>query len=160
MAFCLTVWITHFDAAVFANEDGSTTRALYEWFHFKPEVGAQVDVFEDGDELIIHKAEKAANTIDNLQDKININIVNENNNTQSVGDYVQYGRVVNKWIYFILAFFLGWIGIHKFYSGFTGKGIMYLLFCWTAIPTVTAFFTSIMTLLKPADQNGNIVVTS
>nr|OUZ34910.1 hypothetical protein A5889_000385 [Enterococcus sp. 9D6_DIV0238] len=97
---------------------------------------------------------------DNLQDKISINIVNENNNTQSVGGYVQQGRVVNKWIYFILAFFLGWIGAHKFYSGFSGKGIMYLVFSWTGIPALIAFFTAIMTLLKPADQNGNIIVSS
>lgn len=149
-----------FDDVVIANEDGSTTRAVYEWFNFKPEVGDLVDVFEDGDELIIHKAEKVASATDNLQDKININIVNENNNTQSVGGYVQHGRVVNKWVYFILALFLGGIGVHKFYSGFSGKGIMYLVFSWTLIPAIIAFFTSIMTLLKPADQNGNIVVTS
>ncbi|MGX7127778.1 TM2 domain-containing protein [Enterococcus wangshanyuanii] len=77
-----------------------------------------------------------------------------------MGGYVQQGRVVNKWIYFILAFFLGWIDAHKFYSGFSGKGIMYLVFSWTGIPALIAFFTAIMTLLKPADQNGNIVVTS
>ncbi|MGX7243477.1 TM2 domain-containing protein [Enterococcus quebecensis] len=146
-----------FEDVVIANEDGSTTRAQYEWFNFKPEIGDIVDVFEDGDELIIHKVEK---TSENLQDKININIVNENNNTQTVGGYVQHGRVVNKWLYFILAFFLGGVGAHKFYSGFTGKGIMYLVFFWTTIPGIIAFFTSIATLLKPADQNGNIVVNS
>ncbi|MBO0440410.1 TM2 domain-containing protein [Candidatus Enterococcus ikei] len=146
-----------FEDVVIANEDGSTTRALYEWFNFKPEIGDLVDVFPDGDELIIHKATTIA---ENIQDKININIVNENNNTQTVGGYVQHGRVVNKWIYFILAFFLGWFGVHKFYSGFTGKGIMYLVFSWTGIPAIIAFFTAIATLLKPADQNGNIVVTS
>ncbi|MBO0423227.1 TM2 domain-containing protein [Enterococcus plantarum] len=146
-----------FEDVVIANEDGSTTRALYEWFNFKPEIGDLVDVFPDGDELIIHKAVPAT---DNLQDKININIVNENNNTQSVGGYVQYGKVVNKWVYFLLAFLLGGIGAHKFYSGFSGKGIMYLLFSWTMIPGIIAFFTSIATLLKTADQNGNIVVTS
>ncbi|MGM0219949.1 TM2 domain-containing protein [Enterococcus sp. AZ126] len=149
-----------FDDVVIANEDGSTTHALYEWFNFKPEIGDLVDVFEDGDELIIHKTEKTVSAAENLQDKININIVNENNNTQTVGGYVQHGRVVNKWVYFILAFFLGWLGAHKFYSDFIGKGIMYLVFSWTAIPGIVAFFTTIITLLKPADQNGNIVVTS
>lgn len=146
-----------FDDVVIANEDGSTIRALYEWLNFKPEIGDIVDVFPDGDELIIHKATVAT---DNLQDKININIVNENNNSQSVGGYVQYGRVVNKWVYFILALFFGGIGAHKFYSGFSGKGIMYLIFCWTMIPALIAFFSAIATLLKPADQNGNIVVSS
>jgi TM2 domain-containing membrane protein YozV len=34
----------------------------------------------------------------------------------------------------LLAFFLGWVGAHKFYLGQTGLGIAYLLFFWTTIP--------------------------
>lgn len=34
----------------------------------------------------------------------------------------------------LLAFFLGWIGVHRFYLGQTGLGIVYLLLCWTSIP--------------------------
>ncbi|HEX2573335.1 MAG TPA: TM2 domain-containing protein, partial [Polyangia bacterium] len=34
----------------------------------------------------------------------------------------------------ILAFTLGGIGVHRFYLGQTGMGIVYLLFCWTFIP--------------------------
>jgi TM2 domain-containing membrane protein YozV len=40
----------------------------------------------------------------------------------------------------ILCFFLGGFGLHKFYLGQTGAGIVYLLFCWTMIPGVIAFF--------------------
>ncbi len=44
----------------------------------------------------------------------------------------------------ILALLLGGIGIHRFYLGQNGLGILYLLFCWTLIPTVVgvidAFF--------------------
>ena len=40
----------------------------------------------------------------------------------------------------ILAFFLGGIGIHRFYLGQTGKGFLYLLFCWTLVPSVVAIF--------------------
>jgi TM2 domain-containing membrane protein YozV len=40
----------------------------------------------------------------------------------------------------ILALFLGGIGAHKFYLGQTGLGILYLLFCWTYIPAIIAFF--------------------
>jgi TM2 domain-containing membrane protein YozV len=36
----------------------------------------------------------------------------------------------------ILAFLLGGIGVHKFYLGDTGKGILYLVFCWTCIPAI------------------------
>jgi TM2 domain-containing membrane protein YozV len=40
----------------------------------------------------------------------------------------------------LLALFLGGIGIHRFYLGQSGKGILYLIFCWTFIPSILAFF--------------------
>jgi TM2 domain-containing membrane protein YozV len=40
----------------------------------------------------------------------------------------------------LLTFFLGGIGIHKFYLGENSAGILYLLFCWTLIPGLIAFF--------------------
>ena len=39
----------------------------------------------------------------------------------------------------ILAFLLGGLGVHKFYLGQAGQGILYLLFCWTLIPAFVAF---------------------
>lgn len=36
----------------------------------------------------------------------------------------------------ILALFLGDIGIHKFYLGQAGQGVLYLLLCWTFIPVI------------------------
>ncbi len=72
------------------------------------------------------------------------------------GPIVYSGKPVNKVIYCLLAFFLGGIGIHKFYAGKTGSGIMFLLFCWTGIPAIIALFNLIGGLLKPADANGNI----
>jgi TM2 domain-containing membrane protein YozV len=41
----------------------------------------------------------------------------------------------------VLAFFLGGIGVHKFYLGETGKGLLYLLFCWTLVPAILAFIS-------------------
>lgn len=38
----------------------------------------------------------------------------------------------------LLAIFLGGLGAHKFYMGQTGLGILYLLFCWTYIPSIIA----------------------
>jgi TM2 domain-containing membrane protein YozV len=43
----------------------------------------------------------------------------------------------------LLAIFLGIFGIHKFYLGQTGKGILYLVFCWTIIPAVIGFIEGI-----------------
>jgi TM2 domain-containing membrane protein YozV len=38
----------------------------------------------------------------------------------------------------LLAFFLGHFGGHRFYMGEVGLGILYLLFCWTGIPTLVS----------------------
>jgi TM2 domain-containing membrane protein YozV len=40
----------------------------------------------------------------------------------------------------LLCFFLGGIGIHKFYLGKKNDGIIYLVFCWTYIPAIVAIF--------------------
>lgn len=36
----------------------------------------------------------------------------------------------------ILAILLGGLGIHKFYLGAWGWGLVYLIFCWTYIPVI------------------------
>ncbi|OJG70784.1 hypothetical protein RV11_GL000846 [Enterococcus phoeniculicola] len=142
---------------VIAQDDHSTVRFPYELLDFTPEVGDLVEVFPDGDSAIIFKVDQPSKK---QEDQISINIVNEQTNNQT--QYAGYmgGKVVNKWIYFLLAFFLGGFGIHKFYSGFTGKGILYIIFSWTFIPSLIAFCTCIATLLKPADAAGNIIVTA
>lgn len=42
-----------------------------------------------------------------------------------------------------LALLLGGIGMHKFYLGRPGQGMLYLLFCWTLIPAVVGFLEGI-----------------
>lgn len=49
----------------------------------------------------------------------------------------------NKTVAGLLALFLGGFGIHKFYLGRIGIGIVYLIFCWTFIPAFIAFFEAI-----------------
>ena len=44
----------------------------------------------------------------------------------------------------LLAFFLGGFGVHKFYLGRVGQGILYLLFFWTFIPTILAIIEMII----------------
>ena len=46
----------------------------------------------------------------------------------------------------IFALLLGTFGAHKFYLGNTGKGILYLCFCWTAIPTFISLIEGIQYL--------------
>ena len=38
----------------------------------------------------------------------------------------------------LLAVFLGGVGAHKFYLGQSGLGVLYLVFCWTFIPSIIA----------------------
>ena len=67
-------------------------------------------------------------------------------------------RSVNKVVYLVLCFFLGGLGIHKFYAGKTGMGILYLVFCWTGIPAIVAFIEFILGIFKKADAQGNITL--
>jgi len=46
----------------------------------------------------------------------------------------------------LLAFFLGGFGAHKFYLGRLAAGFLYLIFCWTFIPSIIAFIEFIIYL--------------
>ncbi|MCR5422771.1 MAG: NINE protein [Bacilli bacterium] len=47
----------------------------------------------------------------------------------------------------LLAFFLGGFGVHEFYVGKTGAGILMLIFFWTGIVEIIAFVHFILILL-------------
>jgi TM2 domain-containing membrane protein YozV len=51
----------------------------------------------------------------------------------------------------LFAFFLGGLGVHKFYLGQIGWGVVYLLFCWTFIPAIVAFIEAIIYLTMSDD---------
>jgi TM2 domain-containing membrane protein YozV len=54
--------------------------------------------------------------------------------------YQQYEAVCrDEVVGILLALFLGSFGIHHFYLRRTGLGILYLCFCWTAIPGFLGF---------------------
>jgi TM2 domain-containing membrane protein YozV len=46
----------------------------------------------------------------------------------------------------VLCFFLGGIGVHKFYLGKTVQGLIYLGFCWTYIPAIFSLAEGIIYL--------------
>ncbi len=52
----------------------------------------------------------------------------------------------NKVVAGVLALLAGSFGIHKFYLGQTGWGIMYALFFWTGIPSFMGFIEGIIYL--------------
>ena len=122
---------------IIATDEKEIIRVPYEELDWRPEVHDEVEVFKDGDNLIITR-------------------VNDNTQNQQVST-IQSGRVVNKLVYVLLALFLGGLGAHKFYSGKTFMGILYLVFSWTFIPSVLGLIEAIIGALKPSDSNGNIV---
>jgi len=60
--------------------------------------------------------------------------------------------VKNKIVAGLLGIFLGGLGIHKFYLGKIGTGIVYIIFCWTCIPAFIGFIEGIVYLCS-SDEN-------
>lgn len=58
----------------------------------------------------------------------------------------------------LLTFFLGGIGAHKFYFGDKKKGMMYLGFCWTFIPSIIALF-ELSSVKKHAEDYNNALAS-
>jgi len=48
----------------------------------------------------------------------------------------------------ILGILLGGLGIHKFYCGKIGAGVVYILLCWTYIPAIVGLVEGIMYLTQ------------
>jgi len=48
----------------------------------------------------------------------------------------------------IFALLLGGLGVHKFYMGKIGMGILYLVFCWTFVPSIVGFIEGIVFLTE------------
>ena len=46
----------------------------------------------------------------------------------------------------VFGILLGGLGVHKFYLGKIGWGILYLLFCWTGIPSIVGLIEGILYL--------------
>ena len=72
---------------------------------------------------------------------------------------------VDKLVYILLAFFLGALGVHKFYAGQTGMGIIYLVMClasFLVIPglvlLVCVWWEIIVAAMANADENGRITL--
>jgi TM2 domain-containing membrane protein YozV len=54
----------------------------------------------------------------------------------------------SKGLAIFLAFFFGGLGIHKFYLGKPGWGILYFLFFWTFIPLILSIIEAIIMLFR------------
>ena len=147
------------EIVVIGTDNGGILEVRKDDLDFEPVIGDVVDVFTSETSVIVTKKEvEAAAGINTDKAGINITIQNENASNNSGVTAGPTGKVVNKIAYVVLAILLGDIGVHKFYAGKIGLGIVYLIFCWTAIPAVIGLIEGIIAAFKPADQNGNIVV--
>lgn len=54
----------------------------------------------------------------------------------------------NRGIAIVLALFLGWLGIHKFYLGRIKTGMLYLLFSWTGVPLLISIIDLLVLLMS------------
>jgi TM2 domain-containing membrane protein YozV len=143
------------DVISIGTDDGKIKEVRTSDLNFAPVIGDEVEIFENENSVIVTK--KQLNIQSAANSGININV--SNSQTAAQPTYVANNtKAVNKVIYCILAFFLGGIGIHKFYAGKIGAGILYILFCWTGIPALIAFIEFIVALCKRSDSNGNILV--
>ena len=136
-------------------DDGSIKEVRLSDCNFIPELNDEVEIFTTETNTIVHKLHKLVPTT--KHDGINISINNENQ-TQSPSGYVASGKVVSKTVYLLLTFFLGGFGIHKFYAGKIGTGVIFLLFSFTGIPVIIALIEFFIACFKPSDINGNIIV--
>ncbi len=71
---------------------------------------------------------------------------NENEFDQNEDDEYYEIRPSKRTTAGIFALLLGTFGVHRFYMGYTGLGILYLLFCWTGIPTILGLIEGIIYL--------------
>ena len=66
--------------------------------------------------------------------------------------------MVSKGTYIALCLFLGGAGLHKFYAGKWGQGLLYLALSWTGISVVLALFDLLIAMFKRPDEYGEIQV--
>ena len=148
------------DKIVIGLDSGTVVEALPQNVPFRPLEGEVVEVFNNAGVIYVSQVkEKPINKhMNDNREGIQINIDNSNRAPTPPPIVMQGGAIVDKVTYVLLAFFLGGLGIHKFYAGKSGSGFLYLIFCWTFIPAIIAFFEAICAIAKPSDPNGNIQV--
>lgn len=58
----------------------------------------------------------------------------------------------NRVVAALLALFVGSLGIHKFYLGQVGLGVVYLLFSWTFIPAIIALVEFVILIVMSDEE--------
>lgn len=167
------------DFIVVADEDRNVTKIPTTAFDFAPVLNQKVEVYQLDDEFIVNEVKEVETYLstqdtkasqfdaETLKEKIHINIINENNpqnfnsnySSQTQynypNDYYQTGGV-NKWLFILVALFLGGFGVNFFMIRRPFLGILCLLLFWTWIPAGIGVIHSLVALFKIPDYDGNI----
>ena len=109
--------------------------------------------YTNGEKIIVVKEEGTIVNKIEKECKCGREQVKEVFNKEFIGDVK-----VDKFGYVLLAFFLGSFGLHKFFAGKVGLGCLYLLFCWTYIPTFISIIEAIIACTQKPDIYGRIIV--
>lgn len=110
--------------------DGSFKTVSYRELGFCPEIGEELELYTNGHE---------------------VTYVQSNARTNTNGK-----KAVNQIVYALVAIFLGGFGVHKFYAGKIGLGILYFLFTWSFVPWLLGIIEGIVAFTKKTDSDGNI----
>ena len=99
--------------------------------NFVPHVNDEVEIFETETKTIVSKLEKEQpNPLPYSPNGININVQNTQEMKNEQSSTLANGTIaVNKVVYCLLAFFLGAVGGHKFYSQLHLSNILQQFFC-------------------------------
>ena len=62
------------------------------------------------------------------------------------------GKISRRVAAAIFAILLGSFGVHRFYLGQVGWGILYVLFCWTLLPAVAGLIEGILYLTMSDEE--------
>lgn len=99
--------------------------ALREGLKFCQHCGEAIDK----DCVVCPKCGKQVSDLKQSSPQVVVNNSNNNTNTNTNANVVAgvgVGRLRNKWVAFSLCLFLGYWGVHKFYEGRVGLGLLYL----------------------------------
>lgn len=130
---------------------GDTYKCLYCGTSFRPVVEQERSIQEQPQSQQTYYGIPNGTT----QNIINVNVAPQPQTyTQPIASTPnhQYRDRKSKSTAAVLAFFLGGFGAHKFYLRQTGLGILYLIFCWTWIPSIIALIEFIV-LLCTSEEN-------